>query len=337
MDPLSQAIVGSVASQSASRPNQLQMATVCGVLGGMAPDLDILIRSSSDPLMGLEFHRHFTHALPFAPIGAAVVGLLIWLVFYRFESPWRVYLFTLLGYATHGLLDACTSYGTYLYWPFDHARISWDMISIIDPLFTLPLLILVLLAKWRETRFYTLLAAAYMFLYFGFCIYQHDTAIDLLEEKATERGHTISRQAVKPSFGNVALWRTIYVYNGTYHVDAVRTLPFNKPIWYEGSTAPVISAEELKLLVPDSTVQQDDIERFDFFSQGYLAPVPGEELTYGDLRYGILPNLISPIWGISLQPDKPEEHIQFRRFPRMEGEQVDRFIDMLLGKPDSSL
>ena len=48
------------------------------------------------------------------------------------------------GYATHGLLDACTSYGTVLFWPFSNERLTWNNISIVDPLLTIPALILLL-------------------------------------------------------------------------------------------------------------------------------------------------------------------------------------------------
>ena len=57
-----------------------------------------------------------------------------------------------LGYSTHGLLDACTSYGTQLFWPFSNERISWNNISIVDPLFTIPVLILVVIAIRTKKR-----------------------------------------------------------------------------------------------------------------------------------------------------------------------------------------
>jgi membrane-bound metal-dependent hydrolase YbcI (DUF457 family) len=41
-----------------------------------------------------------------------------------------------LGYATHAILDVATSYGTFLLWPFIEIRYSWNIISIVDPLFS---------------------------------------------------------------------------------------------------------------------------------------------------------------------------------------------------------
>ncbi|WP_019218287.1 metal-dependent hydrolase [Legionella tunisiensis] len=58
----------------------------------------------------------------------------------------------LIGYATHGLLDACTNYGTVLFWPFSERRVYWDLISIIDPFFTVPLVLGVAWTVIHDTR-----------------------------------------------------------------------------------------------------------------------------------------------------------------------------------------
>ena len=137
MDPVSQGVLGAAAAGAIARPKQVAAAGLLGALAGMAPDLDVLIRSSVDPLLFLEYHRQFTHSLAFIPIGAALCAALL----YPFARKWcrarDAYLYCLAGFATHGLLDACTSYGTQLYWPFSHERVAWSVISIVDPLFLL--------------------------------------------------------------------------------------------------------------------------------------------------------------------------------------------------------
>ena len=75
MDPVSQAVVGASVPQAVSRKKHLVAATLFGALSGMAPDLDALIRSHTDPLMYLEYHRQFSHALVFIPIGSLKGGL----------------------------------------------------------------------------------------------------------------------------------------------------------------------------------------------------------------------------------------------------------------------
>ena len=79
MDPLSQGALGASASQSfASEPGKQRSAMLVGLLAGMAPDLDIFIRSANDPLLFLDFHRQFTHSLFFIPVGALLCALILY-------------------------------------------------------------------------------------------------------------------------------------------------------------------------------------------------------------------------------------------------------------------
>ena len=131
MDPLTQGAVGAVLPQALSRTRSILWATLCGFLSGLAPDLDVLISSETDPLLFLEYHRQFSHSLLFIPIGASLCALLLHFSVgrgkeYAFSLTW---LFCFLGYSTHALLDACTTYGTVLLWPFSQARFAWNVIS----------------------------------------------------------------------------------------------------------------------------------------------------------------------------------------------------------------
>ena len=126
MDPVSQGAVGAAFSQSTQALPQLRLEAYrekivtlswLGCLAGMAPDLDVLIQSPTDPLLFLEFHRHFTHALIFIPFGALIVSGVLYRAVRHTLSFKEAYLACFVGYATHGLLDACTSYGTQLFWP----------------------------------------------------------------------------------------------------------------------------------------------------------------------------------------------------------------------------
>ena len=72
MDVITQGLLGGVVAQSVADRNEKKRATLIGVFSGLLADADILIRSSDDPLLNIEFHRHFTHSLFFVPFGAAV-------------------------------------------------------------------------------------------------------------------------------------------------------------------------------------------------------------------------------------------------------------------------
>ena len=138
MDPFAQGLAGAaLASTMIRKKEETRIALGIGFLAGLAADLDVLIRSTDDPLLRLEFHRQFTHSFLFIPLGGFVVSLFLWLFLRRKKSFWSILKFSVLGYGTHGLVDACTSYGTYLWWPFSYTRAAWNNVSIIDSVFSL--------------------------------------------------------------------------------------------------------------------------------------------------------------------------------------------------------
>ena len=80
MDPLTQGTIGAVLPQAFGGKN-LGIVAMLGFFSGMAPDLDIFIRSSTDPLLSLEYHRQFTHSLVFIPFGGLICALFLFVVF----------------------------------------------------------------------------------------------------------------------------------------------------------------------------------------------------------------------------------------------------------------
>ena len=331
MDPVSQGVLGAAAAQAFARPRQVAIAGLLGALAGMAPDLDVLIRSREDPLLFLEYHRQFTHALVFIPIGAAVcTAVLFPLVRQRCRAR-EAYLYCLLGYATHGLLDACTSYGTQLYWPFSNHRVAWNNISIVDPLFTVPLLVLVGLAARRGRVALARAACGWVVLYLSLGLLQRDRAEDAGRAVARSRGHAPAAVEAKPAFASLLLWKTIYEHAGRYYVDAVRV--GTEPWHFPGQSAPkLVLARDLPWLDPD-TQQGRDLERFRWFSQDHLALDARNPRDVIDIRYSMLPDRIDPLWGIRLDPSAPNDaYSRFVTQRRLARGDRERMLAMLFSR-----
>jgi inner membrane protein len=336
MDPLSQGVLGALAPQSAvSRENQskkhLFLAGIAGFLSGMAADLDILIRSNSDPLLYLEYHRQFTHSLIFIPVGGLLcAGLLYWIIYRRYLSFKMTWIYCTLGYATHALLDCCTSYGTQLFWPFSDYRVAWNNVSIVDPLFTLPLLALIILAAWRRDRRWAWGGLAYALLYLGLGIVQRERAESLGFELAESRGHQPVRLVAKPTFGNLILWKVVYETETDFHVDAVR-VSFSTHSYSGESIEKLDVARDLPWVKADS-VTAADIERFRWFSDGFIALDPGDENFVIDVRYSFVPNRIAPLWGIMIDPKAPDAHARFLTARNPTEAHKKRVMEMLRGE-----
>lgn len=313
MDPMTQGALGAVLPQSASNSRAIASAGLLGFLAGMAADLDVLIRSAEDPLLFLEYHRQFTHALVFIPIGGAICALVLHQLLGRrrglsFAQSW---LYCTLGYATHALLDSCTTYGTMLLWPFSEQRFAWNTISIIDPLFTLPLLLAVVLAARLGRPLIARVGLAWALVYLGLGLVQRDAAQEMGMALAAERGHTPLRLEAKPSFANILVWKVVYETKDRYYVDGVRASLW--PRVYPGdSVARLVVDRDLPWLDPASQ-QARDIERFRWFSNGYIARDPVYSNRIMDIRYSMLPNDIAPLWSIELREDAGrQDHVQYR-------------------------
>lgn len=329
MDLITQGLAGAALAAAAAPPAQLRRAALIGAVAGMLPDADILIRSADDPLFNLEYHRHFSHALASVPIGALLVALAFWPFLRDRLSLMPIWAFAMLGMASAGLLDACTSFGTHLLWPFSDARIAWNLIAIVDPLFSLVLAAGLVLAWRRQSASAARGALALAVLYLGLALLQQQRAEDALIELARNRGHAIERMEVKPTLGNILLWRGVYLAQERFHVAALRA-GLSRVRIYDGGAVPRFQAELQAGLPPDS-VQARDIARFARLSDDYLALHPQRPEIIGDLRYAMLPNATAPLWGIAVDPDAPDRHVEFVTL-RDAGPDVRRaFLAMLRG------
>lgn len=305
MDPITQGALGAAASMALwSRRNPLTPRAVAGMgwIGGMAPDLDVFIRSSTDPMLAIEFHRHFTHALAFIPVGG-VVAALPWLVFRRWRAmaPWVVAA-TTLGYATHGLLDACTTYGTLLFWPFSNTRVSWRWVSVVDPLVTLPLLGAVVAAAWRQRVTWARWGLAWAGMLIAVGVWQHQRAAQAQDAVAQARGHAPERRAVFPMFANNVAWRAVYQTGDTYYVDKVRVPWWGPTCVTEGTQVPVLEDTTLVSLGAGHPVTERAVRLFRWFAHDWVAWDPQTPATLGDLRYSFSPTEALPIWGVQVDP-----------------------------------
>ncbi|UTZ28850.1 metal-dependent hydrolase [Vibrio campbellii] len=332
MDPLTQGLVGASLSLSASKKQHLVAAGALGLLAGMVPDLDILIRSANDPLLFLEFHRQFTHSLFFIPIGSFICALILHPLIAKkgglsFKQSWW---YCALGYATHGLLDTCTSYGTQLLWPFTNTRYSWSTVSVIDPLFTLPILFTLILGLMKRNPWYPRIAVVWALVYLTFGMYQRDRAEEAGWALAEARRHTPQRLEAKPTFANTLVWKVIYETEHHYHVDAIRAGRSIKTYTGE-SIAKLNVAADFPWLDPASQ-QAKDIERFRWFSDGFIASDSNNALRVIDVRYSIVPNEFNALWGIELSESADKGmHVEYTTHRDSSQQSRQAFIEMLKG------
>lgn len=331
MDPLSHALLGALGARSlASRPGR---ATLCaGAVGALLPDADVLIRSGSDPLLTLEFHRQFSHSFILAPFAALLVAGVLHVLLRRRSAFASLYAAALIGFLSALLLDACTSYGTQLLWPFSDARYAWSVIPVVEPVMTALLLCGVLLARSgsrvRGARVALVLALTWL----GFGWIQRERAAEIAATLAATRGDEIESLIVKPTIGNLLLWRSVYLSDGRYAVDAIQVPPWRPPRAYPGDSIPRLDPAELVTTLGPGSVQLSDVERFAELSEGHLVRHPDRPDVIGDIRYAMLPDSVRPLWGIRLDPTAVGAHVELLSFRELTRKDRMRFVAMLKGR-----
>ena len=332
MDPVSQGLFGAVFSQSASNKKELKKATIIGFGAGMLADIDIFIRSSADPLIAVEYHRQFTHSLIFIPLGGLIAALIFRLFFRKKIKFSQIYLYSTIGYATHCFLDACTTYGTELFWPFSDMKVALSSISVIDPVFTLVLAAFVIIGFKRRSVNISRIGILFCISYLMFGFYQHGRAEKFLLNAAALRGHSVEKIIVHPTLGNLVLWRGVYQSGDRFYVDAVRAGIFSDEKLYQGSSIKKFDIKNLNSEIENGSVLFNDIVRFNHFTSGFLVISPGTTDLIGDLRYSAIPNGIQPLWGIQIDTENPGQHVDLINTVGINKRKKSIFINMIRGK-----
>ena len=331
MDPISQGSLGAIVPASVWRNKNFRVAIVLAFIAALAPDLDVFIQSDDDPLLFLEYHRQFTHSLLFIPFGALFVATVCWPFTRKKLKFQQSYFACFLGYATHSFLDACTTYGTQMFWPLSDFRVSWNVVSIIDPIFTLPLLFCVIIAVMKKRRLAGILGLCWVLLYLSFGLAQHQRAMSEGLRIAKERRHTPTMLSAKPTFANLIAWKVIYLHDGMFYIEAVRTGWSIKRCGY--ATAVQVNVEDHFQWLEPNSQQAVDIQRFAWFSQDYVALDPKNPLRIIDMRYTFAPNIVEALWGITLDPNaSSDQHIVYFHTREATPEQAKALLDVITGR-----
>lgn len=336
MDPITHGLIGALTARLLVRkPQEVKVALLCGLVGGLAPDLDVLINSDTNPMLAIAYHRHFTHALIFAPLGGFLVAGLLWLLFFRNRAVpflW-LWLYAFAGYVMHAPVDSATAYGTHWLWPFSESRIAWNNMAIIEPVVTLLVLAGVLTSLKGASRNSAFILAGLVAAYFGFGVLQHHRAESRGIALAESRGHTIERMATMPTPLNLVLWRNIYIADGRIHYDAIRAGV--EPSVYEGGSVPYLNPQRDLSSLSAESLQGQDLAQFTLFSNGFVGPVKGDPQSIGDYRYALLPNDSGPLWLLRIDPAAQNvSHADFVSIGRdTTAESWQRFGHMIRGGP----
>ncbi|MGF1592696.1 MAG: metal-dependent hydrolase [Kiloniellaceae bacterium] len=291
MDSLTQLALGAaVGTAVLGRRIGPRRAAIAGGVLGTLPDLDVLY-AFDDPIDAFTLHRGATHSLVVQALVTPLFGEALVRLFEGLrDQRLRTYLAVYLVFATHAVLDALTIYGTRLFWPIYPEPLGAGSIFIIDPLYTLPLLMAVIWALFRSRwspgfgrSLAVALVASTAYLGWGLVVQQmvKGHARDLL----AQAGVVPDRLLATPTAFNTLLWKVIAV-------DGDRYLNLYLPV--SGDRGPVAA-----FVHPRGTGhlgclgESEALDKLAAFSKGfYRLDLVADELRVSDLRMGLTPNYV---------------------------------------------
>ncbi len=256
-----------------------------GALAQSLPDIDVVASLWSDPAADLLVHRGFTHSILFALL---ITPALAWCgkrwnkeANMTFQS-WCIFLGTQV--LLHIFLDSFNAYGTGWFEPFSSARISFNVLFVADPLFTIWLIIssLALLTHWnnktwriRWTRFGLLLSGLYFLIAItSKLIITRDVEMNLKEQSIDHEAYFTT-----PTPFNSLLWNVVAADKGGYQIGYCSVFDHDPKIAFR------YFPKNDSLLSPFR--KRTDVKQLIQFSKGYYTVVNhGDSLVFNDLRFG---------------------------------------------------
>jgi inner membrane protein len=142
MDSITQAVLGAAIGEAVLGKKIGNKGAVLGAVVATIPDLDIFLYLFYDKLEMLSIHRGFSHSILFSILGAILIAFILGRTKWTKDISFlRLATFAWLALFTHSLLDAFTAYGTQLFLPFSDKRVGFDSVNVVDPVYTIPLIL----------------------------------------------------------------------------------------------------------------------------------------------------------------------------------------------------
>lgn len=205
MDTVTHGLTGWLIARAVPDEIGKKKATAAVIAGSLLPDADH-VASLLGSEAYLRLHRGISHSFA----GVAVTSLLIALLLYRF-GKWKdlkkLYLLALLGQLSHIALDLLNSYGTQIFQPFSDARVSLDLLFVVDLLFTGIVVAGIVLSRGRPAP--ARAALAVLTLYLGSAALLHERAEEAVRTAAERHGVPVVSVAALPRLGEIPVGRDL--------------------------------------------------------------------------------------------------------------------------------
>lgn len=292
MDSLTQIVLGAACGEAILGKKIGNKALLFGAIGGTIPDLDVFLGNIiyDHEIDAMLFHRGFMHSILFSVLAAFIIG---WSVhkFYnsgkRFNTTTQKEWITLFFWSlfTHPILDCFTPYGTQLFSPFSNYRVAFNNIAVVDPIYTLPFLICMIILMFfnrqdNKRRLWLKLGLGISSVYMFLTVVNKLYVDNLFRKSIAESSMKTIRFSTQPSIFNNVLWYAIAESETSYYVSYYSLLDT------ENRFLNFIELPKQRDLNPE---EFNDVKNLAQFSNQYYSvyKIGDNQYQYNDLRYPI--------------------------------------------------
>ncbi len=313
MDSLTQIVLGAAVGEAVLGKKIGNKAMLYGAIAGTIPDLDVLASHFTDTVSALAIHRGFTHSIVFSLLFAPIFGWIVsrYETFKNFKS-WTLLFFW--AFITHPILDAHTTWGTQLFWPFD-LRLAFKTIFVIDPLYTLPFLVFLILAMRQKRttekrQFYNKTGLIVSSSYLVLTLFLKWMAFNQFEAALKNQNIDYLHLDMRPSPLNTILWSA--------NVETENAFLLGNYSFFD--TKPIVFESYPKNHEFLGDIAEDEkVKRMIAISEGWFTINKKDDaLYYNDLRFGLLslePKSDNFVFKYKIEKD-PTGNVQFTEAPK---------------------
>jgi len=268
-------------------------AMLWGALAQSIPDIDFVAASWLNTSSNLLAHRGFTHSILFGVAAAWLLGFFA----ERWHRPHNISFARWLAFftsviLTHIFLDAFNNYGVGWFEPFSHYRVSFNVVYVADPFFSiLPGIALVMLIMLRRTsnkrKFWWKTGLGVCFLYLGYCVVNKIVIDREVNQLLTKQQVPHNRYFTTPAPLQNWLWFVVAGNDTGYYVGyhSVFDRSHKLSLQYFPRNAYLLN----------NTKDRQQVQDLIRFSKGfYTVEQRKDTLVFNDLRFGQIIGWVNP-------------------------------------------
>ncbi len=307
-----------------------------GAIAASLPDIDFIASSWLNTTDDLLAHRGFTHSILFAILATVLLSLLFRKPHTTLNIPFKTWL-AFLGteILVHIFLDAFNAYGIGWFEPFDHSRISFNVIFVADPFFSfwpgVAALILIFLGRNNRRRNQiAILGLFFCSIYLFYCVTNKFKIDNRVKYSLNRQNIHFKHYFSTPTAFNNWLWYIVVETDSGFDIGYRSVFDRQAEVVFQ------YYPRNDSLLLP--WLNKADLQKLIRFSQGYYTAEMSEQgVIFNDLRFGQIMGWQNSnahfVFHYYLgNPDANHLVVQRGRFSNWDRENIKSFIRRIRGR-----